>query len=128
MHLLIPYVYLKDHDDPLFREFTYGDISSRGARLLRDVAKGNYIFFHTSISGKKYITGYYVADRVLITSEACRDHAIRDKFRNPHILECLAGGRQEKDDVILFGDPITSRVLDRPLLFDRSLAEKLSLN
>ena len=32
------------------------------------------------------------------------------------------------DDVVLFGDPITSRVFDRPLLFDRKLANKLSLN
>jgi hypothetical protein len=127
MNLLIPYVYLKDHDDPLFREFTYGDVGARGTRLLRDVHKGDYAFFHTSIGGKKYITAYYVTDRVMITSEAVKDKAIACKYQNPHITECLGGDRPDADDVLLFGDPITSRILDRPLHFDKALAEKLSL-
>jgi len=69
-----------------------------------------------------------VVDRVLGTSEAASIRAIRDKYRNPHIIEYLKGERRDEDDAILFGDPILSRVLPRPLPFDRRLAEKLSLN
>jgi len=130
MHLLIPYVKLLHHKDPDFDEFTYGDVGQRARKLKSDLIKGDYVFFHTSKGGKKYITAYYVVDRVLDTLEACRERAIREKYKNPHIRECLAGERPSPndDDAILFGDPITSRALDRPLLFDRCLAEKLSLN
>lgn len=86
-------------------------------------------FFHTSIGGKKYITAYYVVDRVLDTAEAIKDGNIVAKYKNPHILEFLSGKRIDKDDdVVLFGDPITSRILEKPLTFDKTLAEKLSLN
>lgn len=128
MNLLIPYVYLYDHPDPLFDEFTYGNIRARARKLKRDLEKGDYVFFHTSIRGKKYITAYYVVDRVLDTAEAVKDTNILAKYKSPHISEFLSGERtDEYDDVMLFGDPITSRVLERPLLFDRMLAEKLSL-
>lgn len=128
MNLLIPYVHLYDHPDPLFEEFTYGD-RPRARKLKNNLGKGDYVFFHTSIGGKKYITAYYVVDRVLDTAEAIKDRNIVAKYKNPHILEFLSGERTEKDyDVVLFGDPITSRILERPLLFDKTLAEKLSLN
>jgi hypothetical protein len=72
----------------------------------------------------------YVVDRVLDKVDACRDRAIRAKYRNPHIVECLLQKRpiDAGDDAIAFGDPITSQVLGKPLLFDRKLADKLSLN
>jgi hypothetical protein len=54
--------------------------------------------------------------------------AIVAKYQNPHIKEYLEGLRRNQDDAIIFGDPILSRKLPRPLLFDRALAEKLSLN
>ena len=129
MNLLIPYVHLYDHPDPLFKEFTYGDVGTRARKLKKDLKKGDYVFFHTSIGGRKYITAYYVVDRVLDTAEAVKDKNIVAKYKNPHILEFLSGERTgEEDDVILFGDPITSKILERPLLFNKNLAEKLSLN
>ena len=33
VNLLIPYVRLPDHNDPLFAEFTYGDLEQRGRKL-----------------------------------------------------------------------------------------------
>ena len=118
MNLLIPYVHLYDHPDPLFKEFTYGDEGRRARKLKKDLKKGNYVFFHTSISGRKYITAYYVVERVLDTAEAIKNRNIVAKYKNPHILEFLSGERTgEGDDVILFGDPITSKILERPLLF-----------
>ena len=124
MHLLIPYVQLT-HPDPLFNEFTYGDIEQR-ARHLKKLKPGTYVFFHTSKHGKKLITAYYVVDRVIDTVDACNNRLICDKYKNPHIAEY--GQKKCTDDAILFGDPITSRVLEKPLLFDRELANRLSLN
>lgn len=129
MNLLIPYVHLYNHPDPLFEEFTYGDNRRRARKLKKDLEKGNYVFFHTSIKGKKYITAYYVVDRVLDTAEAIKNKNIVAKYNNPHIREFVSDERTDKeDDVVLFGDPITSKVLDRPLLFNKALAEKLSLD
>jgi len=122
-------MHLYNHPDPLFKEFTYGDVGARARKLKKDLQKGNYVFFHTSVGGRKYITAYYVVDRVLDTAEAVKDRNIIAKYKNPHILEFLQGERTGVDeDVILFGDPITSKILERPLLFDKNLAEKLSLN
>jgi hypothetical protein len=131
MNLLIPYVYLYNHNDPLFDEFTYGDSGKRARQLKNDLKKGDYLFFHTSIGGKKYVTAYYVVDRALDTAKAIKDRNIVAKYKNPHIhiKEFLSGERTDEDsDVVVFGDPITSRILERPLLFNKTLAEKLSLN
>jgi len=128
MHLLIPYVHLYNHPDPYLEEFTYGDASSRGKKIKR-LEKGDYVFFHTSIRGKKYITAYYVVDRILGTAQAVKDLNIMNKFKNPHLREYL-NTKSEKDenDCVLFGDPILSRKLEKLLLFDKTLAKKLSLN
>ncbi len=127
MHLLIPYISLRP-PDPLFDEFTYGDRGGRGRKLKSDVVKGDYIFFHTSKGGKKYITAYYVVDRILDVITACQERAIRMKYRNHHLLDYLTSKNPANDDVIVFGDPITSYVFEKPLLFDKKLAARLSLN
>jgi len=127
VHLLIPYVPLVDHHDPNLEEFTYGDVKARARKLKRDLKRGDYVFFHTTIRGRRYITAYYVVDRVLGTSEAAANKAIVSKYQSPHIKEYLEGERRDFDDTLLVGDPILSRKLPRPLLFNRALAEKLSL-
>ena len=127
VHLLIPYVPLADHHDPILEEFTYGDVKARAHKLKRDLESEDSVFFHTTIRGRRYITAYYVVDRVLDTSEAAGNKAIVDKYQNPHIKEYLEGERGDDNDTVLFGDPILSRKLPRPLPFNRSLAEKLSL-
>ena len=104
MNLLIPYVPLYDHNDPFLEEFTYGDVRAKGRKLKRELKKGDYVFFHTSIRGKKYITAYYVIDRVLNTAKAIKDKNITAKYKNPHIVEFLSGKRTSEDgDVIIFG-------------------------
>ena len=72
MHLLISYVQLPDHADPLFNEFTYGDVDQR-ARQLKKLSVGTYVFFHTGKHGRKYITACYVVDRVIDTADAARN-------------------------------------------------------
>jgi hypothetical protein len=125
-NLLIPYVPLPDHPDPILDEFTYGDIDKRARKLKRDLRKGDYLFLQATSRGRRYITAYYVVDRVMDTSEAAKNKLIRAKYKNPHIASFLAGKRW-RDDVLVFGDPILSRRLPSPLPFDRSLARRLSL-
>ena len=129
MHLLIAYVPLINHPDPLFEEFTHGDGGSRARKIKKDLKKGDYVFFHTSMFGKKYITAYYVVDRVIDTHEAIKNKNIMSKYKNPHLSEFLERKVPlDEDNAIIFGDPIESMKLDRPLLFDKKLAQKLSLN
>jgi len=129
MNLLIPYVFLPGHNDPSFDEFTYGDVKSRGRKLKNELNRGDFVFFHTSRNRKKYITAYFVTDRVLDTNKACQERTIVDKYKNPHIIEFLEReGPLHPHDVVLFGDPIKSRVLPTPLPFGKDLSEKLSLN
>ena len=129
MNLLIPYIRIYDHHDPLFEEYTYGDIDIRARKLKKDLKKDDFVFFHTSINGKKLITAYYVVDRVLDVVDIFKDRTILEKYKNPHILDHTPPKNGKKEDnVVLFGDPISSRILVRPLYFDKSLAQKLSLN
>ena len=83
---------------------------------------------HTTLKGSRYITAYYVVDKVLDTSVASLNEAIVTKYQNIHIKEYLDGERRDEDDTVVFGDPILSYKLKRPLIFDKRLAEKLSLN
>lgn len=41
VNLLIPYVPLSGHHDPILEEFTYGDIGARGRKLKKDLSKGD---------------------------------------------------------------------------------------
>ena len=127
VYLLIPYVPLSWHHDPMLEEFTYGDSESRARKLKRDLKRGDYVFFHTTIRGQRYITAYYIIDRVLDTRDAASDRAIVAKYKNPHIDEYRKGERRDHDDAVIFGDPILSKRLPRRLLFNRTLAQKLSL-
>jgi len=127
VYLLIPYVPLSWHHDPMLEEFTYGDSESRARKLKRDLKRGDYVFFHTTIRGQRYITAYYIIDRVLDTRDAASDRAIVAKYKNPHVDEYRKGERRDHDDAVIFGDPILSKKLPRPLLFNKTLAQKLSL-
>jgi hypothetical protein len=126
VHLLIPYVPLLPAD-PVLDEFTYGDVGARARKLKRDLKQGDYVFLHTTLNGCRYITAYYVIDKVLDTSTAAENKAVVLKYRNPHIKEYLAGERRDDDDVVIFGDTVLSNRLKRPLIFDKTLADKLSL-
>lgn len=127
-NLLIPYVPIVDHLDPDMDEFTYGDVDARARKLRKDLVRGSYVLFHTTIRNRRYITAYFVIDRVLDSKAAAENRLIADKYRNPHVQEFVRGERdKDEDDVTIFGDPVLSRKLDRPLPFDRGLAERLSL-
>jgi hypothetical protein len=74
---------MRDEVDPLFQEFTYGDVRSRAHQIKNELLRGDYVFFHTSQRGKKYITAYYVFDRWIDTAAACTDPVIWGKYHNP---------------------------------------------
>jgi hypothetical protein len=127
MNLLIPYVKLPDHNDPLFKEFTYGDVNQRG-RKLKTLQPGDHLFFHTTIQGRKCFTGYYTVARVMDTKDVVKDPDLSSKFKNPHIVDWREDKPNYRENVIVFGDPITSTIVARPLPFDKKLAERISLN
>lgn len=120
---LAPYVTWIDDIDPAFDEFTYGEHGHRGRRLLRKMKKGNFIFWHRTSHHRKEITAYYVVDRVMRTIDVQENPQLRSKYHNPH----LDADDPDASDVIVFGDPIESRVLRRPLPFNRRIAKKLNL-
>lgn len=131
MNLLVTYKPLHNHLDPDFSEYSYGESGARARNMKKDLRLGDYVFFHTTINFERFITAYYVVDRVLDTTIACQDKAIVTKYNNPHIVEHLAGKRPLKrkdDDVVLFGDSIRSYELEKHLPFNKALAKRLSLN
>jgi len=113
-HYLIPYVPIKGHIDPDFKELAYGDSGQRGKALKDNLSKGSYLFFHTKIGSEKYITGYIVVDRILSKEEAQANLS----------LDC--DGRD--DDWLFVGNRRKSKRLRKPIPLNKQLAQKLSLN
>jgi hypothetical protein len=128
MNLLIPYVYIPNHIDPDLNEFTYGDGGARARRLI-SLQQGDFIFFHTTIKSRKYITAYFIVHSAMESERAASDRLIRDKYHNPHIARVVQTDRpfDENYDAIVFGDPILSRTLITPIPFERHLVERLSI-
>lgn len=62
------------------------------------------------------------------TKDVAKDPDLSCKFNNPHIARWREDKENSRDDVIVFGDPITSKIVARPLPFDEQLAKRLSLN
>ncbi|MGG3624544.1 endonuclease NucS domain-containing protein [Bacillus gobiensis] len=123
---LIPYVDPKKNggeEDPLFSEFTYGDKGTRGETLKNKVSKGDYLFFHTSIRNKRYITAFYEVEEVIDIQKARADNTIMMKYRNPHLIST----KTQENEVIVFGNPIKSVVLHTPLELNSTLLLELSI-
>lgn len=114
INYLIPYTPRKGHKDPDFKQLIYGDSGPRGENLKNKLTKGSYLFFHTKIGSEKYITCYIVVDSVVSGKVAKTDTNIN----------CDA----QFDDWVFVGDRHLSKRLRKPLPFNKSLADKLSLN
>jgi hypothetical protein len=114
INYLIPYVPLKGHVDPDFKEMAYGEGGRRAITLKKNVSAGSYMFFHTKIGSDKYITGYICLNKIMTGKEARKIPAINcdGKF----------------DDFLFIGNRNKSRLLKKPILFNQRLANKLSLN
>ncbi len=122
---LIPYVdpkKLEGHEDPMIDEFTYGDVNARGKKLLDEVKKGDFLFFHTSSRNRRIITAYYCVEEVMLVSEARTNKLISIKYRNPHLKK----EPESKYDTLVFGNPITSNKLKAPLPLTPTILAKLS--
>lgn len=110
------------HLDPVLDEFSYGDVSNRADWMLNTWTKGDRVFFHASKNGRRFITCMFLIDRVLDGNTARGNKTITSKYRNPHLSPSFQGTH----DAIAFGDPHHSQIFNPPVLFDRSLAMKLT--
>ncbi len=123
---LIPYLDPKKNDgeeDPLFSEYTYGDKGNRGEILNTMVSKGDFLFFHRSIGKKLYITAFYEVEKVLGIQKARMDNTIMVNYRNHHLFN----DKVQENEVIVFGNPDKSVILDTPLEVNRELLIELSI-
>jgi hypothetical protein len=124
---LIQYVDPKNNDgeeDPLFSEYTYGDKENRGTTLKTKVSKGDFLFFNRSIEDKVCITAFYEVGEVLEIQKAKMDNTIMRNYKNPHLFR----NNVQENEVIVFGNPDKSMILDTPLEVNRALLEELSID
>lgn len=122
---LIPYVdprKMEGHEDPMLDEFTYGDSSFRGKKLLDGVNKGDALFFHTASKNRRVITAYYYIEDVMPVDAAKNDSLIMNKYKNPHLKREVT----LEHEVIVFGNPIRSLILRNPLPLTLELLSGLS--
>ncbi|MGF9964530.1 HNH endonuclease [Bacillus rhizoplanae] len=123
---LIPYLDPKKNggeEDPLFSEYTYGDKGNRGEILKTMVSRGDFLFFHRSIGKKLYITAFYEVEKVMEIQKAKIDNTIMMRYRNHHLFS----NKVQENEVIVFGNPDKSVILDTPLEVNRELLIELSI-
>ncbi|MES1043545.1 DUF91 domain-containing protein [Heyndrickxia oleronia] len=111
---LIPYNQ-KGEEDPVFSEYTYGHQDFE----LKNIQKGEYIFFHTKILDERYITAYYQVFDKKNVKEINEDKNIASKYQNHHIKN------GNESDIIIFGHPVYSHILQKPVRLTKELKEKI---
>ncbi|MDI3311338.1 MAG: endonuclease NucS [Thermoanaerobacterium sp.] len=111
------------HEDPMLSEFTYGDLKTNGGKLL-GLKKGDILFFHKSIYDKRFITAYYYVEEVDLVRNLMNDPFISKKFNNPHLKK--HENQLDDNETIVFGNPIRSKILDKPLEITPILLNQLS--
>ncbi|MGE1112982.1 HNH endonuclease [Priestia megaterium] len=124
---IIPYLDPKQHnreEDPLFSEYTYGDNGDRGLILKAKVSKGDFLFFYKTIEKNPCITAFYEVEKVLDIQKAKTNNKIMMNYRNSHLFK----NNVQKNEVIVFGNPEKSMILEHPLAIKRTLLEELSIN
>lgn len=124
---IIPYLDPKKHnreEDPLFSEYTYGDEGDRGIILKAKVSKGDFLFFYKTIENNPCITAFYEVEKVLDIQKAKMDNTIMMNYQNPHLFR----NEVQENEVIVFGNPEKSMILEHPLLVKRTLLKELSIN
>ncbi|MGH1325475.1 HNH endonuclease [Bacillus pretiosus] len=124
---IIPYLDPKIHnreEDPLFPEYTYGNSGKNGGILKTKVSKGDFLFFYKSIENNPCITAFYEVEKVLDIRKAKMDNTIIMKYKNPHLFR----NKVQENEVIVFGNPEKSMILDTPLVVNRALLEELSID
>lgn len=106
------------HVDPNFTHLTYGDSGKKATRLKNlNLEKGWYAFFHTSIGGAEYITGYFEIEEVLY--KGIDDANLSNLTNKGHAID-------NNDEIVLVGNRDTSKILSLPLLFDTNLGIELT--
>ncbi|MEH7236233.1 HNH endonuclease [Bacillus sp. JJ1562] len=124
---IIPYLDSKKHymeEDRLFSKYTYGDDGDRGIILKTKVSKGDVLFFYKTIENNPCITAFYEVEKVLDIQKAKMDNTIMMNYQNPHLFR----NKVQENEVIIFGHPEKSMILEHPLVVNRALLEELSIN
>ncbi len=67
----------------------------------------------------------YFVESVITGDIARNNPEIVNRYRNPHLSPNFKGYRE---DAVIFGDHERSKIFHPPILFDRELIQKLSLN
>lgn len=119
-HLIISYSQecaFNGHIDPNFTKLVYGDSLGQGGRgnvINEYIMPGSFIFFNTRIENTdyRYITAYYYVEKILRRCE--NDKEIE-------MLNCSASN----DDIIVIGNRYFSKILTIPLLFNKTLIQKI---
>ena len=111
------------HEDPMLREYTYGESGSNTEKLLK-VQKRDFLFFHKTIHNKRYITAYYMVEEVALIKDIKQTRLIMNKYDNPHLKKEIK--QLTPSECIAFGNPIQSKVLQVPLEITPELLSKLS--
>lgn len=115
-HILITYsaeCAEKGHVDPNFTQLVYGNSDKNGDIIKKHIKPGSFLFFNARIGEKRYITAYFVVEKVLEKGK----HNAEIKA-----LKCDA----RVDEVVIIVDRNHSKILTAPLLLDRELMKKLS--
>ncbi|MGG3801225.1 HNH endonuclease [Metabacillus fastidiosus] len=124
---IIPYLDPEKHnreEDPLFSDYTYGDDGVKGNLLKTKVLKGDVLFFYKTIENNPCITAFYEVEKVLDIQKAKMDNTIMRNYQNPHLFR----NNNQDNEVIVFGNPEKSMILDTPLVVNRVLLEELSID
>jgi len=139
------------HPDPLIDEFTYGEGGGFSTFVWNNINKGSRVFFHTSISGARYLTAMYHITDFAPAGVWRLDSKMKSRFNNPHLhpeifKEWWGGEYDPADDieikkaynsnlicsnadVILIGDPKRSYDIRKaPLVLDKEILSRLDLN
>ena len=116
--ILITYVQLEEHVDPNYNVLVYGETGMR-EKVIKNIldeneGKDKYLFFNTTIGGKRYITGYFHINEVL--EKGIHDAKIKS------LPDCAA---KFDDRLIITGNRKSSKILTFPLLLDKKLALSL---
>lgn len=72
----------------------------------------------------RYITAYYFVEEVMDINKAREDSTIVTKYNNPHLRSVQY---HRDNEVIVFGNPIKSLILQIPLEINKALLRELNI-
>lgn len=130
---------LKNHPDPDFIHWTFGDYPSKGPKgNMKSLKVGDYIFFNTTLQDPstkeimKYFVAYMKISEIITLSELLKRYdenqlkILSPYCYNAHVMRYFYDVNGESSDCTLFiGNPSESKVIEDPIPFNRTLFQEL---